>query len=134
MVVKVSLPADGETAEREIHKPPFGAPNVLVLAVIEGADTTGVHRIVQPETVLGRGETADVEIDDDEISKRHCAIRVSGSVYSIVDLGSLNGTIVNCRRLRPDVIQRLRNLDEIQVGDTRLLFLSARFTDRRSPG
>ena len=129
MVVKLQSPAK-ETAEREVRKPPFGAPHVLVLAEIEGSDPRRVYRIAQPETVLGRGETADIEIDDEGISKQHCSIRVSGSVFSIVDLGSLNGTIVNARPLRPDVIQRLRSLDEIRIGETRLLFLSGRFKER----
>jgi pSer/pThr/pTyr-binding forkhead associated (FHA) protein len=130
MVVKTQPVTERETAEREIPKSPFNAPHVMVLAEVQGSDPSRVHRIVQPETILGRGETADIEIEDDEVSKHHCVVRVTGAVFSVVDLGSLNGTSVNFRNLRPRVAQRLRNLDVIRIGETRLLFLSGRFKDR----
>ena len=121
---------DRKTTERELPKVPFGAPHVLVLAAIEGGDTTAVHRVGKPDTVIGRGPEADFDVDDEQVSKRHCAIRVNGPVCTVIDLGSLNGTSLNDRELRPGVALRIRHLDEIGVGDTRLIFLSGRFKDR----
>ena len=121
------------TAEREIKQAPFGAPHVYVLAVVEGRNPSGVHRIDAGETVIGRGDEARLRLDhDDEVSKRHCVIRVDGPVCTLVDLGSLNGTRLNCRPLRPAVAHRLRHLDEVEIGETRLLFLSGRFKLARS--
>ena len=77
-----------ETTKHHTPRPPFGAPHVFVLAVIDGADPQGVHRIDRAETILGR-EDADLLIDDDEISKRHCLIRADGPVCTLTDLGSL---------------------------------------------
>jgi FHA domain-containing protein len=105
---------------------PFGSPYVFVLVVMDGEDVTAVHRIVRTETLLGRGEENHFVLQDEEISKVHCKIRTEGPVCKIVDPGSRNGTTVNGRLLAPNVAQRLRNLDEIEIGGHRLLFLSGR--------
>ena len=97
-----------------------------MLAVVDGVDPHGAHRIDQTETVIGR-EEADVVIEDDEISKRHCLIRADGPVCTLTDLGSLNGTMLNGRPMREGVAQRLRHLDEIQLGTTRLFLLAGKF-------
>lgn len=117
----------GETAEHEDPRPPFGAPNVFVLAVIDGDQPNAVYRVVQHETVIGRGEEANIDVNDEKVSKRHCLLRVEGAVCMIQDLGSLNGTRVNGRRMRDDNALRLRHLDEIQVGSTRLFVLNGAF-------
>ena len=119
---------DGKTAERSVRASPFGAPHVFVLVVVDGRDLTAVHRITRNNTVLGRGEESHLSIDDDVVSSQHCAIRVDGPVCTVQDLKSLNGTIVNGRRLRAGVAQRIRHLDQIQIGETCLFLLSGRFT------
>jgi pSer/pThr/pTyr-binding forkhead associated (FHA) protein len=119
---------ESRTAERETFPTAFGAPHVFVLAVVEGRNPSAVYRLEASETVIGRGDQAALRIDhDDEVSKRHCAIRVDGPVCTLLDLGSLNGTRLNCRPVRPGVAHRLRHLDELQIGETRLLFLAGRF-------
>lgn len=46
--------------------------------------------------ILGREEGNDIRIDDPRISKRHCAITVSGDNHiTVYDLNSLNGTRVD---------------------------------------
>ena len=59
-----------------------------------------VRRTIRPgsELVLGRGEGADVDIQDSSISRRHARLRV-GDPISIEDLGSRNGTYVRGHRL-----------------------------------
>jgi pSer/pThr/pTyr-binding forkhead associated (FHA) protein len=118
--------SSSKTAKRVVRKSPFGFPHVFVLAVVDADDPTPVYRIERAETFLGRGGDAQVVVEDDEISKRHCAIRVDAGVCTLVDLGSLNGTELNGRELRPGIGQRLRHLDEIQLGATRFLFLTGR--------
>ena len=54
-------------------------------------------------------------------------IRIDGSVCTLVELGSLNGTTINGRAARKDIVQRLRHLDVIQVGCTKMLLLAGRF-------
>lgn len=122
------------TARRTPPRRPFAAPHVYVLAVVEGSTPHGVHRVTAAETVIGRGEDADFTLDDTEVSKRHCQVRVDGPTCHLLDLGSLNGTRLNGRETRPGVAQRLRHLDEIQIGGTRLLFLGGRFSEPKRAG
>ncbi len=119
------------TAQRKLTKAVFGLPHVYVLAVVEGDDPHLAHRIQQHETLVGRSEEANFVIDDVEISKLHCKIRAEASVCALQDLGSLNGTLLNGKPLRRGASSRLRHLDEIQIGGTRLLLLTGRAIDQR---
>ena len=129
-MTKRMMTIEAPTAERVVRTPAFSSPQVFVLAVIDGDDSRAAHRIVRTDTWIGRGPEADFVLDDEGVSKLHCRIRVDGGMCSLSDPGSTNGTRLNGRPLRPDVIQRLRHLDEIEVGDQRLLFLSGRFKPR----
>jgi len=124
------MAASSPTAKRVVRSIPFAAPHVFVLAVVEGPDLNGAHRIARSTTVIGRGPGADWTLGDDEISKQHCTIRYDAGLCHVVDAASLNGTTVNDRPLRRGVALRLRHLDEIQLGGTRLLFLIGRFAER----
>jgi len=119
-----------ETREHAVRQPPFGAPHVFVLAVVDGEQPSGAYRMCGAETLIGRGAECGVTVEDNEVSKQHCVVRIDGPVGTVADLGSLNGTWVNGRRLRDAVTQRLRHLDEIQVGTTRLMVLTGRFRGR----
>ena len=98
-----------------------------MLAVADGDEPAAVYRLNAAETVLGRGGECDLSVADDEVSKRHCVLRVDGPTCTLTDLESLNGTFVNGRRLRDTVAVRLRHLDEVQLGTTRLILLTGRF-------
>jgi pSer/pThr/pTyr-binding forkhead associated (FHA) protein len=119
------MASEQETRERRVETPPFAAPRVFVLAAMAGPDPQRVHRIDRPETIVGRGEDADLRLEDDEVSQRHCLLRVDGGRCHLVDLESRNGTIVNSRPLPAPRSERLRHLDEIQLGRTRFVFLAA---------
>ena len=124
---------DSRTAEHEKPRPAFGAPYVWVIAVIDGEQPNAVHRILQYETLIGRGGDPQIGVNDELVSKRHCLIRVDGPVCTIQDLGSRNGTWINGRKMQDERALRLRHLDEIQIGTTRLFVLHGafkRFTPR----
>lgn len=114
---------ESTTAEREEYRPPFGAPYVWVLVAIDGDQLNVVHRLAQYETVIGRGDGVQIDLNDEQVSKRHCLLRVEGPVCTVQELGSLNGTRINGRKMRDDTTIRLRHLDEIQIGGTRLFVL-----------
>ena len=118
---------DSKTKKHEQPRPPFAAPYVWVLAVVDGDQPNAVHRLVQYETLIGRGEDAQIDVNDEMVSKRHCLLRVEGPVCTIQDLGSLNGTRVNGRKMKDQSALRLRHLDEIQIGSTRLFVLHGAF-------
>jgi predicted component of type VI protein secretion system len=126
--------AQTETANRSSRQAPFGAPHVFVLVVVDGDDAAAVHRLVRTETIVGRGGEGHIAIEEEQISRVHCRIRVEGGVCTIFDSGSRNGTSVNGRRLAPNVGQRLRHLDEIGIGSHRLLLLSGKFRNQPQHG
>jgi pSer/pThr/pTyr-binding forkhead associated (FHA) protein len=60
-----------------------------------------------------------VTLTDARASRRHAEIRPSGDGFKVVDLGSMNGTLVNGVRVQEHV---LRDGDEISVGTTAMRF------------
>ena len=119
--------SDSRTAEHEKPRSAFGAPYVWVIAVIDGEQPNAVHRILRYETLIGRGGDVQIDVNDELVSKRHGLIRVDGAVCTIRDLGSRNGTRVNGRKMREETALRLRHLDEILIGTTRLFVLHGAF-------
>lgn len=68
-------------------------------------DLNGVrHPLEPPGLVIGRGSRSDLRVDDPGVSRRHAEFRVEqgpqGTVVSVLDLGSTNGTIVDGRRVQ----------------------------------
>jgi len=68
------------------------------LVVMGPASFHTVPLPVRGEVVVGRGSSADVDIDEPRASRRHALLRV-GEGVTIEDLGSVNGTRVRGRRL-----------------------------------
>ena len=70
-------------------------------------------------TVIGRSSDCDIVVGDPNVSRRHAEIRRMGRGFSLVDLGSTNGTEVNGQRVTET---SLMNGDVIGVGTTRITF------------
>jgi pSer/pThr/pTyr-binding forkhead associated (FHA) protein len=85
-----------------------------VLVVKEGP-LAGRRIELEAELVLGR-EGAGLTIDDAEISRRHAAVRLVGDRVEVEDLGSLNGTFVNGRRI--ESATALGTGDVVRLGHT----------------
>jgi S-DNA-T family DNA segregation ATPase FtsK/SpoIIIE len=63
------------------------------LRVVGGPDAGAVHRLSPGEVVVGRA--AAVRLDDDDVSREHCRLRVTHEGAGVVDLGSTNGTTLD---------------------------------------
>jgi pSer/pThr/pTyr-binding forkhead associated (FHA) protein len=68
-----------------------------ILRVLSGP-VAGLSVPVEAEIVIGR-DHADVAIDDPALSRSHAAVRPDGQGVVVEDLGSLNGTFVNEKRM-----------------------------------
>jgi FHA domain/zinc-ribbon domain len=69
---------------------------------------------------IGRSPDADVFLDDVTVSRNHAlVVRRRDGLY-IDDLGSLNGTYVNRRRIES---HKLQTGDELQIGKYKLAYL-----------
>lgn len=73
---------------------------------------------IQGVTTIGRAQTARVVLDDVSVSAQHALIRPVDDAWTIEDLGSLNGTQVNGRRI--DRPSDLVCGDALQFGRVRL--------------
>ncbi len=72
-------------------------------------------------TAIGRSPSCDIVLDGDQlVSRRHALMRFDGQHYTIVDLGSSNGTFVNGIEIRETT--PLTDGDRITIGEHELEF------------
>jgi hypothetical protein len=79
----------------------------------------GTHTITSPKVVIGRSRDCELRIADLNASRKHAEVRHEGGAYWVVDLGSMNGTLVNGRRIEKE---RLEDGDKITLGSTDIVF------------
>ncbi len=77
------------------------------------------HPLTPPGLVVGRGNNADLRIDDPGISRRHAQISLKeaegGTIVTVTDLGSTNGVLLNGHKV--DTAQ-VSDGSEIRLGNT----------------
>lgn len=109
--------------EREaVEALPSGA---ALLVVRRGPDLGARFLLDQDATVAGRHPAVDIFLDDVTVSRRHAEFRRRGTLFSVVDLGSLNGTFCDGARIEGEVA--LEDGVEVQVGKFRFTFFASRF-------
>jgi pSer/pThr/pTyr-binding forkhead associated (FHA) protein len=91
------------------------------LAIRSGGGRAGeVFNVSGERMTIGRSPDAQIFLDDVTVSRNHALlVRRRDGLY-IDDLGSLNGTYVNRRRIES---HKLQNGDELQVGKYKLTYL-----------
>jgi adenylate cyclase len=72
---------------------------------------------------IGRSTSNNVFIDDPDVSRHHAEIRRRGNNYILIDLGSVNGTWLNSRRIT--VPKDLEDSDQIRIGSGAIRFVGA---------
>jgi adenylate cyclase len=72
---------------------------------------------------IGRSNSSDVFVDDPDASRRHAEIRRRGNNYILSDLGSVNGTWLNNRRVT--VPRDLEDGDQIRIGNGTIRYVAA---------
>jgi serine/threonine protein kinase len=71
-------------------------------------------------TTMGRQSTCDIQILDNMSSRVNCQVRRDGKLYSLVDLGSRNGTNLNGKKVTE---RQLTFGDRIRIGEVEYLFV-----------
>lgn len=72
--------------------------------------------------IAGRDASCQIQIQDQRVSRRQFEIRKAGSQFHVVDLGSVNGTLVNGNPISSADLMPLRSGDAISVLDNYLYF------------
>jgi FHA domain/zinc-ribbon domain len=93
-----------------------------LLLVTRGPNAGSSFRLDGDLTTAGRHPDSDIFLDDVTVSRRHAEFYRRGPVFTVRDVGSLNGTYVNRERIEE---AELAGGDEVQIGKFRLLFLTS---------
>jgi DNA-binding NtrC family response regulator len=120
---------DAITVRRErFTRAPMTA--AFVITVVEGPDAGLVATIdatTPSRALIGSSPVCSIKLTDREVSRRHAALSVSGSMLLLLDLGSTNGTTAN------GVVVREAGLvggEAIRVGQT---VLAVKRAEARAP-
>jgi len=107
MVAKVLKFNNYETPEEEgVH---------FRLLCMTGKNKGVSYFIVGKRAVMGRGESADIQVLDIKSSREHAEITITGEDVHITDLGSQNGLVVNDLKIKQ---HKLKDGDRIFIGQT----------------
>jgi pSer/pThr/pTyr-binding forkhead associated (FHA) protein len=91
----------------------------LVVERAPGHDSGMIYDL-DGELVLGRGDHAEIRLEDPFASARHARIYEQGNILVVEDLGSTNGTYLNEELL--ETPRPLHPGDRLRIGDSEFAF------------
>ncbi|NMO21827.1 GGDEF domain-containing protein [Pyxidicoccus fallax] len=92
------------------------------LVVIYGLDLGRKFDLTREETLIGRSSKADIQIDQESVSRNHASISNTREGVRVRDLGSTNGTFINDELVEGTLT--LRNGDLVKIGRTIFKFIA----------
>ncbi|MCP3903758.1 MAG: FHA domain-containing protein [Planctomycetes bacterium] len=102
------------------------------ILVTDGPESGKYFPVLERSTTIGRSEQCTIQLLDPSVSSRHLQINrdEAGTAYSVADMGSTNGSIVNGMPLLME--SPLRYGDVLVIGNTRVVFSTQEFPDRET--
>ncbi len=94
-------------------------PLAQLFRIQEDGSIAPCGEIGEGPVVVGRGDRADIRIDDARLSREHFALAREGDICVVYDLNSRNGTWVGGRKISR---MELKSSGWIRAGRTRFLF------------
>lgn len=85
-----------------------------VKLVVQRGGKRQTFSVSPPVAVIGRARGNAVRIPSAEVSRQHCRLRMDEGMVTVEDLGSINGTFINGRRISRR--ESIRPGDELGVG------------------
>jgi hypothetical protein len=86
--------------------------------------TPGMEYDVGDGAVMGRGDQAEIRLEDPFASSRHAKLTRQGGIVVLEDLGSTNGTYLNEELLSGP--QPLHQCDRVRIGDSEFTYSEGR--------
>jgi pSer/pThr/pTyr-binding forkhead associated (FHA) protein len=125
--ITFGAPVKEHADERPLNEDDAAAVDALppgsALLVVQRGPSAGSRFLLDTEVVTaGRHPESEIFLDDVTVSRRHAEFRRGAEGYTVVDVGSLNGTYVNRDRI-DDVL--LQGGDEVQIGKYRLVYFAS---------
>lgn len=88
-------------------------PGEVMLVVRQGPEIGTRYSLEGDRVSVGRVPDNDIQLDDFTVSRQHAVFVQQGGAWLVRDLGSLNGTYVNNRRVDESVVE---HGDALQIG------------------
>jgi hypothetical protein len=112
-------PPSEETGLHSAISPKLGNEPRLIVERAPGHNA-GMEYDLEDGAVLGRGEQAEIRLEDPFASSRHAQITRQGGVMVLEDLGSTNGTYLNEEVLGGPT--PLHPGDRVRIGDSEFTY------------
>jgi hypothetical protein len=117
----VPLPADeAATGFHAASAPLHEAHDARLVVERAPGHTPGMIYDIGQGAVLGRGDVAEIRLEDPFASSRHAQLLLQGGVVVLEDLGSTNGTYLNEELLAGPA--PLHNGDRVRIGDSEFTY------------
>lgn len=113
------LPSPGAAPAPKQQKqkaPPRRRGSPTQVAVVQGPNTGATAALADAPILIGRGNDAQIRLDDDYVSTRHARIAAAGDQWYVEDLGSTNGTYLGNQRITQPTTITLGS--QVRVGKT----------------
>jgi pSer/pThr/pTyr-binding forkhead associated (FHA) protein len=109
--------AEAEPAEAEVVEPEVPA---LVGKLVNMTDPSANYPLVSGVNTIGRAPGNNIQVlGDPYVSSRHAQITFEEDKFSLTDVGSTNGTLLNGQAVPKQEPQELKEGDEIGIGQGR---------------
>lgn len=103
------------TSITQIDQPQDVKAYILFLA---GPKQGKLFELTEDRTVVGRGDDANITINDQRVSRHHFEITMEAGAPVLSDMGSTNGTYINGQRVTR---HELQNGDKIQISSSTII-------------
>ncbi len=113
----------GESETLKVEREKAKAANACVI-LIRGAPQGKRYELTKSSSFIGRDASADITVNDQNVSRKHAEIIKEGSTYKVRDNNSTNGTFLNDKQITTEALE-LKKEDMIKIGNTILKFLPA---------
>lgn len=90
------------------------------IVILKGHAQGMEYPLTKSSTVIGRDKTSDIALQDSLVSRQHAAVLFTDEGFTLKDLGSTNGTMLNGK---PVTTVELKNRDRFLIGDTHMQFI-----------
>jgi pSer/pThr/pTyr-binding forkhead associated (FHA) protein len=118
------IPVDANSLSDEDQQAVDALPTGNSLLIVRRGPNKGARFLLDSDLIsIGRHPNADIFLDDVTVSRRHSEITRAGSVFTIKDLTSLNGTYFEGARVET---AELFNGAEVQVGKYHFTYYSSK--------
>ena len=118
--VATDVATDATGLHAASHPPATDALDPRLIVERAPGHTPGMEYDVGDGAVMGRGDQAEIRLEDPFASSRHAKLTPQGGIVVIEDLGSTNGTYLNEELLSGP--QPLHQGDRVRIGDSEFTY------------